>query len=192
MRASVRLSAGTLRGRKISIPTDLDIRPTSDKARQAFFNIIGPRIEGSRFLDLFAGTGAFAFEAVSRGAAAVVAVDRSPKSTRLIEATAAQMQVSVETLTADALEALERNWPVPFDVVYADPPYDYVGYQELVDTIDTFLPLAPGATVGVEHRSIGMPFRTDSCQRLIFRRDSRYGNVAISIFDTPDDDNASD
>lgn len=188
---SVRLSAGTLRGRKISIPPHLDVRPTSDKARQAFFNIIGPRIEGARFLDLFAGTGAFAFEALSRGAVVAVAVDRSPKSTRLIEAAASGMDLKVDVITADAVSTLSRSWSQPFDVVYADPPYDYQGYQSLVDALDTILPLAPGSTVGVEHRSTGVPFQTDGCKRLIFRRDARYGNVAISIFDTPDDDNVS-
>jgi len=187
---SVRLSAGSLRGRRIPLPEGLELRPTSDMARQAYFNIVNASIEGARFLDLFSGTGAFAFEAVSRGAGSAVAVDRSPKSTRRIEATAAQLQVKIETITGDAVTAVKRRWPEPFDLVYADPPFDYPGYQELVDAIDATLPLSPVATVAIEHRSDGIPFRSDSYQRLVFRRDAHYGNVAISIFDTADDENA--
>src|SRR5512132_123847 len=72
----IRVTAGTLRGRRVPVPKD-DVRPTSERARQAFFNIVGPRINGARFLDLFAGSGIFSFEAISRGAKESVAVDSS-------------------------------------------------------------------------------------------------------------------
>jgi 16S rRNA (guanine966-N2)-methyltransferase len=69
----LRITTGSLRGRKIPLPPDT--RPTSERARQAFFNILGERIEGASFLDLFAGSGAFAFEALSRGASRASAID---------------------------------------------------------------------------------------------------------------------
>ncbi|MGK2856954.1 MAG: RsmD family RNA methyltransferase, partial [Thermoanaerobaculia bacterium] len=74
--SSVRISGGTLRGRKVQLPRG-ELRPTSSRAREAYFNVIAPSIEGARFLDLFSGTGVFSLEAASRGAASIVAVDSS-------------------------------------------------------------------------------------------------------------------
>jgi len=81
--ATLRVTAGTLRGRRIPVPAG-DVRPTSERARQAFFNIVGERIEGARFLDLFAGSGIFAFEAVSRGAESATAVERDRRAVEAI------------------------------------------------------------------------------------------------------------
>src|SRR3954454_15697426 len=98
--ASLRVTAGTLRGRRIAVPPR-DVRPTSERARQAYFNIIGERIGGARFLDLFAGSGIFSFEALSRGASTAVAVDLSRQNVAAISRTASEFGVAVRTIAAD-------------------------------------------------------------------------------------------
>ncbi len=176
----IRITAGTLRGRRIPVPHD-DVRPTSERARQAFFNIAGPRLQDARFLDLFAGSGIFSFEAVSRGAKESVAIDLSRKHTVAIEKAARTLEAPVRTVTADALAGIKRLGGEVFDVVYADPPYAYAQYDELLMTIDQHLTLADEALVAIEHRRRTEPFAA-SLTKLQFSRRAEYGEVWISFF----------
>jgi 16S rRNA (guanine966-N2)-methyltransferase len=176
----IRITGGTLRGRRLSVPRD-QVRPTSERARQAYFNIAGPRVTGARFLDLFAGSGIFSFEAVSRGAREAVAVDSARANTSAIERTARELEVPVRTVTADAVAGINRLGSEVFDLVYADPPYAWEGYEALLDAIDGTLPLAPEALVALEHRRRTEPFSTER-RRLRFTRRAEYGEVWISFF----------
>ena len=175
----IRITAGALRGRRIPVPHDL-VRPTSERARQAFFDIIGARIQDSRFLDLFAGSGIFSFEAVSRGAREAVAIDGSRRHTADIEKNAKALDVPVRTITADVLAGIKRLGDEVFDVIYADPPYAYDWYDELLMSVAT-LTLAPEAVVAIEHRRRSEPF-TEPPTRLRFQRRAEYGEVWISFF----------
>lgn len=177
---ALRITTGTLRGRRIAVPKS-DVRPTSERARQAFFNIVGERVHEARFLDLFAGSGIFSFEAVSRGARESVAVDKSRAHTAAIERTARELAVPVKAVTADALTGIKRLGAEVFDLVYADPPYDYGHYDELLTTIDSTLPLAAEAIVAVEHRRRTDPFQSHPT-RLRASRRAEYGEVWISFF----------
>ena len=178
----IRITAGTLRGRRIPVPRDL-VRPTSERARQAFFNIVGARIHDARFLDLFAGSGIFSFEAVSRGANEAVAVDDARKHTVMIDKEARSLEVPIRTITADVLTGIKRLGDEVFDVIYADPPYAYDRYDELLMSIDTNLALAPEAVLAIEHRRRTDPF-TGTPTRLRFLRRAEYGEVWISFFTT--------
>jgi 16S rRNA (guanine966-N2)-methyltransferase len=178
----IRITAGTLRGRRISVPKDL-VRPTSERARQAFFNIAGARIHDARFLDLFAGSGIFSFEAVSRGAKESVAVDDTRNHTAMIDKEARALDVPIRTITADVLTGIKRLGGEVFDVIYADPPYAYDRYDELLLSIDTNLALAPEAVLAIEHRRRTDPF-TAAPKRLRFLRRAEYGEVWISFFTT--------
>ncbi len=178
----IRITAGTLRGRRIAVPKDL-VRPTSERARQAFFNIVGTRIHEARFLDLFAGSGVFSFEAVSRGAREAVAVDAARKHTAVIDQEARSLDVPVRTVTADVLAGIKRLGGEVFDVIYADPPYTYDRYDDLLMSVDTNLDLAPEALLAVEHRRRTEPF-TITPTRLRFHRRAEYGEVWISFFTT--------
>jgi len=176
----IRVTAGTLRGRRIPVPKD-EVRPTSERARQAFFNIVGERIAGARFLDLFAGSGIFSFEAISRGARESVAIDRSRAHTAAIEKTAHELDANVRPIAADVLDGIKRLGAEVFDVIYADPPYAYEHYDDLLTAIDSTLPLAHGAVVAVEHRRRTHPI-TANLTRLQHARRAEYGEVWISFF----------
>ena len=153
-----------------------DVRPTSERARQAFFNILGERIHGARFLDLFAGSGIFSFEAVSRGATESVAVDASRQHAAAIEKIARELDVPVRTIAADVFAGIKRLRGEVFDVIYADPPYSYESYDRLL----TEVTLAPEAIVAIEHRRNTTPFTTPV--RLRPLRRAEYSEVWISFF----------
>ena len=180
--SSVRITAGTLRGRRVAVPPH-DLRPTSERARQAYFNIVADHVAGARFLDLFAGSGIFSFEAVSRGAASATAVDRNKQSATNISRHAAAFGVPVLTVTGDVLTQLKRLHE-PFDLVYADPPYDYEEYDKLLAGIAA-MPLATDAIVAIEHRRSTSPFsrgpRPEARGLATWRR-AEYGEVWITFF----------
>jgi 16S rRNA (guanine966-N2)-methyltransferase len=125
----MRVIAGKYRGRKLKSPASTQTRPTSDRLRETLFNILGPRIEGTRFLDLCAGTGAVGIEALSRGAAGVVFVDQSRKMSALIATNLESLQVidaAIEIVTAEALEFVRRHRKHQaqlFGMIFFDPPY---------------------------------------------------------------------
>lgn len=123
----MRISGGEFRGRPLFTHKGQDVRPTSDKVRQAFFNIIGETIEGARFLDLFGGTGAMGLEAVSRGAELAVIVDKDHSN--LVIKNAGHLGLADDSrlriIRADSFAALEKfdREGEMFDIVYADPPW---------------------------------------------------------------------
>jgi 16S rRNA (guanine966-N2)-methyltransferase len=178
--ATLRVTAGTLRGRRIPVPKD-EVRPTSERARQAFFNILGDRIQDARFLDLFAGSGVFSFEAVSRGARESVAIDVSRQHAVAIERQARELDVPVRAYGTDVFAGIKRLRGEVFDVIYADPPYVYASYDQLLTSIDTEVSLAPEAVVAIEHRRNTNPFET-APTRLRPLRQAEYSEVWISFF----------
>jgi len=136
----MRVIAGKYRGRKLKSPPSLQTRPTSDRLRETLFNILAPRIEGARFLDLCAGSGAVGIEALSRGAAHVTFVDRSRKMYALIETNLKLLKVGkaeIEVVSREALDFLDRRIKKeegPFDAIFFDPPYA-LDYEEVLDCI---------------------------------------------------------
>lgn len=169
-----------MRGRRVPVPKG-EVRPTSERARQAYFNIVSDRVPGARFLDLFAGSGIFSFEAVSRGAASATAVDISRNGTAAIERLAKEFAADVKTIAADVPAGIKRLGADVFDLVYADPPYDWERYDELLMSIDQHLTLSDGALVAIEHRKRTTPF-TAATSRLTFTRRAEYGEVWIDFF----------
>ena len=170
---SVRITAGSLRGRRLAVPAR-DVRPTSERARQAYFNIVAERNRGARFLDLFAGSGAFAFEAVSRGAVSAIAVDNSRKNIAAIDAKAKEWNVPVKGVVADAI-AYRPDGEI--DLAYADPPYDFDRYDRLLIAIASYAPIL----VAIEHRA-GTNAAEGGGATLPFIRRAEYGEVWITFF----------
>ena len=177
--ASLRITAGTLRGRRVAVPPN-DVRPTSERARQAFFNIVADRVEDAHFLDLFAGSGVFALEAVSRGAATATAVERDRRAAAAIANLARAWSLPLSVMNEDAIAAIPRLNEV-FDLVYADPPYGYERYDDLLLAIDERLKLRNEALVVFEHRRRNEPF-TAAPRRLREIRRAEYGDVAMTFF----------
>ncbi len=123
----MRIIAGRFKGIRLAGLRSKAIRPTTDRVRQAIFNILGPVVEGARILELFAGTGAFGFEALSRGAASAVFVDRDRKAATMVIETAKTLGVEdrINVLVLDAPRALKKlaRSAYRFKIIYLDPPY---------------------------------------------------------------------
>jgi len=173
---ALRVTAGTLRGRRVPVPPR-GLRPTSERARQAYFNIVGARIAGARFLDLFAGSGIFAFEAFSRGAASATAIEQDKKYAAAIERLAAEWKAPLTVIARDVLTALPRL-EGPFDLVYADPPYDFGRYDELLAAIGR-IRLSDDALVAIEHRR-GLELAAIGELQTASSRE--YGEVSLTFF----------
>jgi 16S rRNA (guanine966-N2)-methyltransferase len=123
---SMRVIAGALKGRRLDAPTWQGLRPTSDKLRGTLFNVLAPRIEGARVLDGYAGTGAIGIEAISRGAARVVFVERDRRAQALIAGNLARCGVAegYVIIRASVARALDDLHAESFDIMIFDPPYD--------------------------------------------------------------------
>jgi 16S rRNA (guanine966-N2)-methyltransferase len=176
----MRIIAGTLKGRRLAAPTWAGLRPTSDKLRETLFNVIAPRIEGARFLDGYAGTGAVGFEALSRGAAHVTFVERDPRACRLIAENAARCGLSDGyTIVRDRVGRPSRAFG-PFDIVFLDPPY-----AEAEDDVDAAVTaalawLTPSGLLILEH-AVRDPVRTLDGARVT--RDLRSGDSALAFIE---------
>ena len=152
-RFEVRIIGGEWRGRKLHFPPAAGLRPTPDRVRETLFNWLQFELAGARCLDLFAGSGALGIEALSRGAAEAVFVERDAVSARAIRDMLAQLRCDrgrVEQV--DALAWLERGPPAskPFDIVFLDPPYGEAWLPVLAEKLERGGWLAPGAWIYLE------------------------------------------
>jgi 16S rRNA (guanine(966)-N(2))-methyltransferase RsmD len=158
----MRIIAGEFRSRTLEAPRGLATRPTSDRLRETLFNVLAPQIKGAAFLDLYAGSGAVGMEALSRGAASVVFVERAPAALSVLRGNLARLGLTVGfRIQAGSVGAVLRRMKAglgagtSFDLVFLDPPYDaaeeYAATLELLGGAASGL-LAPGAQVIAEHR----------------------------------------
>ena len=180
----MRVIAGTLKGRRLSSPSWDGLRPTSDKLRETLFNILTPRIVGARVLDGFAGTGALGIEALSRGAASVVFVERDRRAQGLIAANLAHCRVetgyTVERVSLARCTAAWRADPVfeRFDIVLLDPPYDQRPDAILEDAAFT---IGPDGLIVLEHaRRTSVP---DVAGELTRTRQVHSGDSTLSFYE---------
>jgi 16S rRNA (guanine966-N2)-methyltransferase len=176
----VRIIAGTSKGTKIFAPRGHDTRPTSDRVREAAFNLIGP-VDGAAVLDLYAGSGAMGLEALSRGAASAVFVESDRDACRTIERNLEKLrQLGAEVACTDVLRflAAERR---RFDLILVDPPYDVV--ESVAVRLATYLPsvLADTGLVVLESSSRVEP----ELPPLALRTSRRYGAARVSLFEAP-------
>jgi 16S rRNA (guanine966-N2)-methyltransferase len=150
-RGEIRIIGGEWRGRKLHFPNVPGLRPTPDRVRETLFNWLQFEIDGTRCLDLFAGSGALGLEALSRGAAEVLFVERDPAAGAAIRETLSRLgspRGAVEI--REAFDFLAHAASRPFDVVFLDPPYEKHWLPRLCAALDTGGWLAPSARVYLE------------------------------------------
>ena len=174
----MRVVAGSLKGRRLQSPRGKETRPTQDRVREALFSVLG-RVEGARVLDLFAGSGALAIEALSRGAAAATFVDSSRPAVAAIRRNLAELELSAEVRhqTAEAFLARARREHRQYDLVFLDPPYGTASRSRERLSAALSPVLAPQARVIAESDS-RMPLALD----LALHFERRYGDTLIRIY----------
>ena len=183
----MRVIAGYYRGRNLKSPPSMQVRPTSDRLRETLFNVIAPRIEGARFLDLCAGSGAVGIEALSRGAEHVTFVDRSRKMCGLVEANLDLCGVpeeETEVVMAEAAEFLRRasaregqRW----DIAFFDPPYA-IDYLPVLAAFGTGTILQDDGLLVVEHHHKNE--LKDAVGQLRRWRILKQGDSALSFYES--------
>jgi 16S rRNA (guanine966-N2)-methyltransferase len=149
----MRIIAGAYKGRHLKSPPSMNVRPTSDRLRETLFNVIAPRIEDSRFLDLCAGSGAVGIEALSRGASHATFVDRSRPSCQLIEANLELCRIPEEQheiYCSEASEFLRHTRTSEWDIIFFDPPYKD-NYLKTLEFLGSSKLIGDDGLVIVEH-----------------------------------------
>ena len=191
----MKIITGQYGGRRFDPPRNLSARPTTDLAKQALFNILQNRIdlEGCRALDLFSGTGSISFELLSRGAAHVVSVEMGHTQQQFIQKVAAQLNVPRnrhQLIRGDVFRYLNARPAVsigsnassaaPFDLIFADPPYDLADLDKIPDLVLQPGWLAPDGIFILEHGK-----SSDFSSHPFFQELRTYGAVHFSFFQHP-------
>lgn len=176
----MRIIRGKYKGKRFSPPKKFPSRPTTDMAKEALFSILDARMyfERLEILDLFSGTGNISLEFLSRGVGKVVSVDQHPVSYKFQQKIAHEIDdVNWSIIRKNALEFLAET-PLKFDVIFADPPFDFDNLQEICETVfERELLLEDGVLV-IEHSD------RKSLKKLPnFKREKSYGGVAFSFFE---------
>ncbi|MCP3978976.1 MAG: 16S rRNA (guanine(966)-N(2))-methyltransferase RsmD [bacterium] len=182
---TVRIIAGTLRGRRLQVARGDAVRPTSDRVREALFSTISSRLRGASVLDAYAGTGVLGFEALSRGAESVAFAEISRGGARGLRDAAERFGVSDRCRVVEgAVLELLRGGRLggPFDVILADPPYDLGQQAELVRRAATERGLAPSGILVLERAARDAPVALDDTG-LVLVRSRAYGNTRIDLFE---------
>ncbi|HYX26428.1 MAG TPA: 16S rRNA (guanine(966)-N(2))-methyltransferase RsmD [Thermoanaerobaculia bacterium] len=180
VKPGVRITGGDFRGRALAVPPGA--RPTEGRVREALFSIWRERLEGARVLDLFAGSGAVALEALSRGALSALAVDADLRKVKIVQGNADRLGerlLEIRRLNLPAgLARLVEQGAGPFDLVFADPPYGFDAYADLLQGVVPLL--APDAEMAAEHSARReLPLEAGPLTRVDVRR---YGESAVSFY----------
>jgi 16S rRNA (guanine966-N2)-methyltransferase len=185
----MRIIAGKFRSRQLKSLKGLALRPTSDMLRETLFNILGPRVEGSRFLDLFAGTGAVGIEAISRRAISTVFVENHPAAVRLIRENLASLEIKsgariIAAAVAPALAKLEKEHAAVFDFIFLDPPYaNEKDYESTLCGFENSSLVAESTIVIAEHHKSFEPLASVGQFERV--RILRQGDAALSFYRRP-------
>ena len=185
----MRIIAGTFRSRQLKSPKGLTLRPTSDRLRETLFNVLQDRIADSRFVDLFAGTGAIGIEAISRGAKEVIFIENHRPTAELIRENLDLLEIrsGARVLPIDAIRGLQKLAAeqsadsLAFDIIFLDPPYAAAyEYEQILAFLGESPLLNPGGLVIAEHRrSFDLP---ETQGRLHAARILQQGDASLTFY----------
>ena len=178
----MRIVAGQARGRRLTVPKGRKVRPTADRVREALFSTIGSRVSNARVLDLFAGTGALGLEALSRGAASAVFVEKSKSVRAILERNIEDLGFESEAKVVpgdarSALRVLEKD-KAKFDVVFLDPPYAGDLLEMTLNALGAPGLLDRNAVIIAEHPRGEKPLLPKSLRIVVTKS---YGGTDLSI-----------
>ncbi|PVW13784.1 16S rRNA (guanine(966)-N(2))-methyltransferase RsmD [Marixanthomonas spongiae] len=176
----MRIISGTHKGRRLIAPKTLPVRPTTDFAKEALFNILRNSLyfEEINVLDLFAGTGNISYEFASRGTQHITAVDAHPACVKFIKETAETLDFPIDTVKSDVVKYLSAI-SATFDIIFADPPYKFDNnqFEEIIATIFRNNLTKPNGMVIIEHSK-----ETDLSHLPYFKELRKYGGSVFSFF----------
>ncbi|MDD4957569.1 MAG: 16S rRNA (guanine(966)-N(2))-methyltransferase RsmD [Candidatus Omnitrophica bacterium] len=180
----LRIVGGEFRGRRIKRPVLGSVRPTKDRIREAVFNVIASDVPGSIVLDLFAGSGAYGFEAISRGAQKAVFVESDPRCSLVIKDNAGNLDVKDKTgiLSADAESVIMKmaGREERYNIIFADPPYNKNLARKTLLMINQYDILMPSGILILEHDvAEDVP---DVCGGISILKQKTYGGTRVSFF----------
>ena len=174
------MTGGIGKGRRLKVPAGSRVRPTSDKVKQALFNILGEKVIDAVFLDLFAGAGGIGIEAISRGAGIVVFVDASRDSLNVVKQNIDQTGFSDRAnVVISKAETFLKKPSGPYDIVFLDPPYAEE-MSPLLEIIGGAGILKPHAIVIAEHFKKQSSPKNAGCLSLY--REARYGDTVLAFY----------
>ena len=176
----MRITGGIYRGRLLKSTPGLEARPTTDKVRQAIFNILMNDIENKRVLDIFAGSGALGIEALSHGAQSAVFIEIAHQQAEAIRRNLKGLELDEELIQADYVKACRHlsECGEQYDLIFADPPYDRFAPQEIIQTVLQYNLLAPDGFLIIEHRS-GAATESD---RMIILKNRKFGQTEVTFY----------
>lgn len=176
----MRIVSGMHKGKRITAPKKLPVRPTTDFAKEALFNILNNLYHFSNLsvIDLFSGTGNISYEFASRGASSIVAVDAHLDCLKFINKTSEVMDMPIATVKSDVQKYLQST-PNTADIIFADPPYDLdkEALEKIVGTTFDRKLLNKGGSLIIEHSK-----KMDLSATLHFTNSRKYGNSVFSFF----------
>ncbi|WNS77059.1 16S rRNA (guanine(966)-N(2))-methyltransferase RsmD [Bacillus sp. DTU_2020_1000418_1_SI_GHA_SEK_038] len=183
----MRVVSGNRKGKALKAVPGSSTRPTTDKVKEAMFNIIGPYFDGGIVLDLFAGSGGLGIEALSRGIEKAIFVDKDGKAIQTIRdnVNTCDFEDRVEIYRNEAERALKAviKRELSFDIIFMDPPYKKQQLLKLLEIINEANVLVEGGTIVCEHGSdIQLP---DTVGKLEKRKFEKYGMISITIYHLP-------
>ncbi len=177
----MRIISGKHKSRRINAPNNLPVRPTTDMAKEALFNILNNRyyFDQIAVLDIFAGIGSVGFEFASRGTEQITCIDLNQGCVRFLEKIDRELELGIQVIKSDAYSFLERT-NSKFDVIFADPPYDFSQekFQNIVDLVFEKDLLNNDGLLIIEHSK-----NTDLSKNSTFAFSKKYGSNVFSFFE---------